>query len=154
MSIQLRECQASDSDILLLWRNSEKVRSVSRETKKISLSEHSDWFRDRLARVDLEPFWIVTLLGNSIGYIRFDKIPQIEKCLEISILLTEQNRSTGFGKIVLIESITKFQNRFTGEKIRATIKENNIQSIKLFESVGFEFVGVECEFSIYELCAE
>ena len=154
MSIQLRECRASDSDILLHWRNSEKVRTVSRHSKRISLREHSNWFRDRLARADLEPFWIVTILGDAIGYVRFDKILKKDNCFEISILLTEQNRSKGFGKIVLVESITKFQKKFPGGKILAIIKENNIQSIGLFESVGFEFVRVECEFSIYELCAK
>jgi L-amino acid N-acyltransferase YncA len=154
MSIQLRQCQESDSDILFHWRNSEKVRSISRQHKKISLREHSIWYRERLARADLEPFWIVTLLGNSIGYVRFDKIPQEEKGFEISILLNEENRSKGFGKIVLFESISKVKNMSFGEKIRALISENNTRSIKLFQSVGFECVGFECEFFIFELRAE
>lgn len=154
MSIQLRECRASDSDMLLLWRNSEPVRSISRQTKRIYESEHSAWFRDRLTRSDLEPFWIVTLLGTPIGYVRFDKNLQIGNGFEISILINEQNQHKGFGRTALNASITEFQKRFSGEKIYAIIREDNFQSIKLFKCVGFEYVALEREFCIYELCTE
>jgi L-amino acid N-acyltransferase YncA len=113
----------------------------SRRANKISISEHSEWLRSRIARNQLEPFWIVTLDGISTGYVRFERPVESKLEFEISIFIRSDFRNRGLGKEILNSSLRKMKEKFSGAEIFAYVHKENYASRGLFKSLNFELKG-------------
>ena len=136
MKLTARDLAFEDAELILLWRNSPEVRMISRETSLIPATEHYDWVRNWLNDENRGFFWIYSEAGNDVGYVRFDATA-VPKLFEISILIAENMRGRGLGKMMLEDSIKKFTSQCEGKFLRAVVRSSNTVSMRLFASVGF-----------------
>ena len=132
--MKIRNINQKDSKDLFEWRNNYESRKMSFGTKKITLEEHEKWFKESIKNPN-KNFYIGEYNGIKIGVCRFgfDKKKNIS---ETSININPDERGKGYGKKLLTNAIKTYLKNKSCTLI-AKIKEDNIISIKLFNSAGF-----------------
>lgn len=131
-NISLRHIN-KDDEIFTYQLASEKLtRMYSYNSEPISSQTHAQWFKEKLTNKNAK-YYICQLNNSPIGLLRFD-IKQ--NYILIGITLSIEHRGKGLAsKFIRKGSLIITQN--IGMIIMAHIKEDNITSIKAFESAGF-----------------
>jgi RimJ/RimL family protein N-acetyltransferase len=150
MDLILRNARLDDSTLLLAWRNSPDARKFSSSTEEISLESHRAWLKQRIARQDNEPFWIIELSHQLVGFIRLDLKRFSDSTFVISILIDNDFRGAGIGQaaLKLMQNSLGDSRRF---RVLAKVHKNNIASKSLFEKSGFTVSEIGLDFLEYEL---
>ena len=151
MNIQLRECTLLDAQAILNLRNANSARRYSKNSTEIALEEHTNWFRNRILRADLEPIWILEVEDRLAGVIRFDLIRDEESAFEVSIIVGEGQEGKGLGYLALTQAIQKLKSSFDPRELVAEIHEENVVSMRLFLKLGFRKDRRRKEFFILRL---
>jgi len=138
-----------DSRDIWSWRNDIQTRAMSITTGKISWESHSSWFKQSLLNPNrfLYVGWLAE--EDKIGMCRFD-IDNAANIAEISIILTPSMRGKNLSHILVAGAIKVFQLS-NSIPLNATIKKQNIASIKCFTKCGFVFDREDEEFNYYVL---
>jgi len=138
MEIVMRPVSLSDSELILRWRNSASARNVSQLGHKIEKSEHWEWFSSRLSRITSEPYWVMSIEGDCVGFVRLDLSDNFFNMFTVNIFVDSEFRHLGLGRSMLSLSFDSITDENKGHEFRAVIRKDNVGSIKLFESLGFE----------------
>ena len=150
MEIVKRPATQSDSELILMWRNSPSARKVSQSVNELSEVEHAIWFESRIDRLSSEPFWIMSKGGKDVGFVRLDFSDTKRDSFAVSIFVDPDFRAMGIGKQMLDLALDSVYAEHGICKYRAVIKRDNLSSIKLFESSGFElFMPIDDLFDEY-----
>ena len=83
---------------------------MSQNQELISPEIHENWFYVRQQEVLVQPFWMVELSNQAIGYVRADLIQP--KMFELSVLISSDFRSKGIGKRALELAITEIEQKY------------------------------------------
>ena len=154
MEIVKRPATRSDSELILRWRNSLSARKVSQSANELSEAEHAIWLESRIDRLSSEPFWIMSKGGKDVGFVRLDFSDTERDSFTVSIFVEPEFREVGIGKHMLELSLDSVYAEHAVYQYRAVIKRDNLGSIKLFESFGFElFKRVDDQFDEYRMTA-
>ena len=145
----MRPVSLSDSELILMWRNSASAANVSQLGREISQSEHQEWFSSRVSRISSEPFWIMASDGKCVGFVRLDLADNFYNIFTVSIFVDPEFRKLGVGKQMLGLSLGSVTTDNMGHDFRAVIRKDNFGSIKLFKLFGFEFF-VELDENFHE----
>jgi UDP-2,4-diacetamido-2,4,6-trideoxy-beta-L-altropyranose hydrolase len=134
---KLKFVRAKNKDVNLLfeWVNDPEVRAQSLSSNNITYEVHKNWFSKKLADKNCY-LYIVYNSNVPAGMIRFDVYNNEST---ISYLVDKLQRGRGIGSLVINEGIKQFKNdsHFTG-CLKATVKNTNTASLKIFENAGFE----------------
>ena len=132
----LRNAIKEDSQKLFNWRNDEETRQQSLSTALIEWSAHEQWLTKSLVNPDRTIF-IFEENGIPAGTCRIDR--EVEKdgreVFELSWTIAPKQRGKGLGKKMLGELLALETLR--GKLIKATIKSDNLASVKMVEKFGF-----------------
>jgi len=154
MDVVKRPVTLGDSELILAWRNVSSARKVSRTSGELSETKHRDWFESRIDRLSSEPFWIMSLGGRDVGFVRLDLSGTNDDIFAISIFVEPEFRAVGVGKQMLslaLNSIDVDQDRY---QFLAIIGRDNQGSIRLFKSFGFELcMRIDHQFDEYRMTA-
>ena len=142
--LKLRNPIVSDSGLILNWRNSKEVREMSQNQELISPEIHENWFYVRQQEVLVQPFWMVELSNQAIGYVRADLIQP--KMFELSVLISSDFRSKGIGKRALELAITEIEQKYKNFGLLARVHQENEASLRLFSALGFSEINTNCKF--------
>jgi UDP-2,4-diacetamido-2,4,6-trideoxy-beta-L-altropyranose hydrolase len=139
--VNIRNAEARDLKITFNWATNPIVRLFSFQKHAITLSEHSNWFNNKLR--DRTCYYFIAEYNKiSIGSIRFD-IDKGEAL--ISYLLDPKYHGKDLGSIILkkgIESLSNLKiNDHSITSIVGYVMPENIPSIRSFEKLGF----LECK---------
>ena len=144
--IKIRLATISDSKSLFNWRSDEISRAMFFNESSPSIEEHNIWLEKFLSNVDCT-LYIGELGDEKIGMCRFD-FKQSKRLAEVSINVSPTSRGRGLGKKLLFESIECYLGK-NKHNLLAKVKPNNLASLKIFDSVGFEsFASNEDEISL------
>lgn len=144
--IKIRLATISDSESLFDWRSDEISRAMFFNESSPSIEEHNLWLEKSLSNVD-RTLYIGELGDEKIGMCRFD-FKQSKRLAEVSINVSPTSRGRGLGKKLLFESIECYLGK-NKHNLLAKVKPNNLASLKIFDSVGFEsFASNEDEISL------
>ena len=132
--IKIRQADIGDCEMTYVWRNTESTRRYFFNPKAITLEEHHNWM-DSVLKDDNRFLLIAFDDDTPVGVIRFDCI---ESVAEISIYLDPEKTGCGYGKQLIVSACEwgKRNLKFLSF-MEAKILNENIASIKSFESVGF-----------------
>jgi RimJ/RimL family protein N-acetyltransferase len=127
----IRPATYQDSDDLFAWRNDAQTRAMSITSDEVKRSDHDRWYSATLSNPNR-----VLLIGEvdnkKIGMCRFD-IDEDTAC--VSINLNPLVRGKGMATPFLQKAIDTFWDEYQCD-LTATIKHDNIASMKCFEHVG------------------
>jgi len=134
--LELRPATAEDAEDLLLWRNDEVTRRMSRNTGMVAREDHLKWYASALSD-PAKLLLIGCVNGSAIGMARFDLLePGV---WEVSINLDPACRGRGLSRPLLAAALAAIAQR-QPTRVVARIKPFNAVSRHLFESLGFRLV--------------
>jgi len=141
MKVSLAQLERAYLPVMRDWRNSEEIRSRTREYSLLNMINQVDWFvkvsRDR----DNEMFAIHSGLPL-IGVCGLCHIDWVSKIAEVSVYIGDKSyRRKGVGTKVLRLLRDKAFNEFNLHKLWAEIYSNNSASAALFEKAGYILEG-------------
>ncbi len=149
--LQLREAEAKDEVLLLEWTNDPAVRRHAFTPGSIEPSSHSTWFRSRLADRDHYRIYIAEGdFGVPIGQVRFE-LGHGEWLISYSIDGMCRNR--GLGRRLLDQALYRLVREVGPSSFVGRVKNDNPSSLRVFQRLGFTFVGLgnettECRLSL------
>jgi hypothetical protein len=142
--MHIRPAVLDDALDLLCWRNDPLTRQMSRDSRVISESEHLRWYNRALGNPHIEMY--VGHMGNEkFGVCRFDLNPSesfSEVSLNVNPTMRGRNLSLGF----LSECICLYR-KHRSVRLKASINNKNIGSLKVFQGCGFLLTCERDEFS-------
>lgn len=136
-SLTIREGRLSDASVLFDWRNDERVRLVSRDSKTLSWDEHINWLQSSLANPKRKVY-VAQIGAAPVGTVRYDQSDADLNDWEISIALNPEHRGRGLGG-ALLAAADRLLRETLGFPIliRAVVRTENNASNRLFETSGY-----------------
>ena len=145
--MKITKASNNDSLDIFQWRNDPLTRQNSVNTSTVSLKDHNQWFNEVLNSRNTE---LLIGIENSIkvGVCRFC-LNNLSNSVEVSINLNPLMRGKRISKKLLEESINYYLKN-NKVMLTATIRINNIPSIKIFEELNFIKTKSTDSFNYYE----
>ena len=145
--MKITKASNNDSLDIFQWRNDPLTRQNSINTDPVSLEDHKQWFNEVLNSRNTE---LLIGIKDSIkvGVCRFS-FNNLSNSVEVSINLNPLMRGKRISKKLLEESINYYLKN-NKVMLTATIRIDNIPSIRIFEELNFiKIKSIEC-FNYYE----
>lgn len=141
--IKLRTATEADAKTLFHWRNDPVTRAMFCNGDLVQWDLHLVWLRDVLARSDRR-LLVASVNGMNIGTVRFDIF---EEESELSWTIAPEQRGRGFGSMMVARAV-----QIAPEKVlRANIKSENTQSIRIAIKSGFIYEGIANGLNVWRL---
>lgn len=140
-----------DSQRIWQWRNDPVTRAMSVTTEEIPWERHRAWY----AQAAADPSRVLLLASEgeaAVGMVRFDLRALADA--EVSINLNPQVRGSGQGRRVLAAACRWGFSALHRDCIYATIKPDNLRSIRTFEATGFVLIESTALLLTYRLLPE
>ena len=138
--IELRYASTADEKRILIWRNTSQVRAASISSEKISPRKHHQWFQQKLGDKNCA-LLIAESRHGAVAVLRYDLFPN-KSCALVSIFLTPAVMGSGLGSEVLKAGTVWLRRKFKKvRRINATIRVENIASIRSFLAAGYRKTG-------------
>ncbi len=151
MHVQLRYAEIKDEILLLEWANDPAVRRHAFISGRIEPQSHSVWFQNRLTDRDRCRIYIAEDdFGVPIGQVRFE-LGHGEWLISYSIDGMCRNR--GLGRRLLDQALYCLVREVGPSSFVGRVKNDNPSSLRVFQRLGFTFVGlgnetIECRLSL------
>lgn len=127
----LREAVIDDAELLYTWVTEKTVRKNSIDEHSISWENHLLWFKNKLADPSSSIYILETKRNfYPLGQIRIDLN---DAFWSIDYSIDVRFRGTGLGK----EIIKQLMQKYPRYNYRAIVKNQNVASRKVFNSLGF-----------------
>lgn len=147
-NIRLVEASIDDLEITYKWATDPIVRRYAISKSEITFPEHRRWFEDKLKDHGCI-LYIAEFKGQKIGSFRFD-IKENGVAI-LSYLLDPDYHGKGLGRKLLIKGIKKAKSHPAINALYGEVMEQNIPSVTLFESLGFQRIGLKHGLIKYQL---
>jgi UDP-2,4-diacetamido-2,4,6-trideoxy-beta-L-altropyranose hydrolase len=138
--LRIRPAHLEDAELLWRWANDPVVRANSFNHESISLSDHIEWYRKKLASPDT-CIWILELDRVPVGQIRYDRIGL--DMADIGFSVVHRYRGRGLGTSALFLSSRLACEKLQVKRLRGIAFSSNNPSARAFTKAGFECVGQE-----------
>ena len=151
--IHLRALEPEDIEILEKIENNSHYWNYSNQTEPFSryiLKQFINQQKQDIFEVRQKRFAISLETLNTLGFVDIFDFEPMHRRAGIGIFILDEYRRNGIGKksVTLIgEYAKKYLNL---NCIYANIAKENIPSINLFESCGYEKIGLKKEWNFYE----
>lgn len=138
-----------DSKVIWEWRNNSHTREMSIDSNFVNWDDHEVWFEKSLNNKNrfLYVGSHLEFKGILVGMSRFD-FNEHSNSAEVSINLNPDMRNKGLSAPLLLASIEEFK-KYKKSLLTATVKKENLASIKCFEKCGFQLVRQDEVFNFY-----
>lgn len=138
--LQVRPARLQDVELLWQWANDPVVRANSFRSEFISLEDHIEWYREKLASSDT-CIWILELDRVPVGQIRYDRVDS--DMADIGFSVAQRYRGRGLGTSALLLSSRPACEKLQVRHLRGVVFCSNEPSMRAFIKAGFECVGQE-----------
>lgn len=143
--IILRAVEPKDVDLLYLWENNSENWQISNTTipySKEILRQFVEAPQDIYASKQLRLMITLTNTDQTVGAVDLFNFDPKNQNASVGILIDESFRKNQFA-FEALNLLKSYALNVVGiRNLSATILENNLPSLKLFEKCGFELVGV------------
>ena len=120
-------------DAKRIWeiRNHPASRQESLNQKEISLNDHFDWFKNKYFENHNNACFVLEHQEMIVGYCRLDSD---NNSYIVSIAIDPDYHGQGLGTILLSKSLRQLN---TDKIVLATVRKDNLASLRIFEKNGF-----------------
>jgi len=131
---RLRKTKTDDLMLYFKWANEPQTRLQSFSSKPIALSEHQNWFENKISSPTCH-LYLLEYKGIPAGQIRFD----IETKAVLSYSIAPEARGKGLSIYLLEKGVEQFKkDRQEKIPIVGFVKEQNIPSNRAFTKLGYQ----------------
>jgi UDP-4-amino-4,6-dideoxy-N-acetyl-beta-L-altrosamine N-acetyltransferase len=138
---RLRLLTEEDLDMVLAWRNSDRIRSVMYSDHIITPGEHKRWF-DRLEQTSSAVHLIFEFNSRPIGTVYYTDIDTVNRKCFWGFYLGEEGLPYGIGMLM---GILGLEYAFVTLQIRKLCGETfafNTRGVEFFRKLGFRQEGL------------
>lgn len=134
-----RRARMADADLLWWWANDPETRQNSFNKSPIAYHEHLAWLGRQF--MSMPPsIWIFSDGDSPVGQVRFELSGQVA---EIHLSVAPECRGRSYGKAMLRRAIRLLREEKGADvRLRASVLDHNLSSLRLFKACGFQEVGV------------
>ncbi len=152
-NIKLRAMEPSDIDLMYEWENDPDTWQYSNTQTPFSrfhleqyiINSHSDIYTDKQLRL-----MIVNKKYDTIGCVDLFEFDPKNKKAGLGILIAKPFRSKGHASETLDVIIKYCYTTLELHQLYCNITEENVKSMRLFKSKGFEVVGLKKDWILHE----
>ena len=134
--LKLRKASRNDARLTYDWFLDKKIREFSYSRSKVTFSEHSLWFEEKLKSKHCL-YLIAETADSCTGSIRGDLS---NAGIVISFLVDSSHHGFGLGKSLLKEGVEVLKQNWPSHPIIAYVQPENKASRGIFESLNFRMV--------------
>ncbi|MFI3279528.1 MAG: GNAT family N-acetyltransferase [Rikenellaceae bacterium] len=149
--VTLRAVEPSDIDLLYAWENDTDIWGVSGTTSPFSHhtlslfieAQRHDIFASRQMRLI-----ICTLEGDAVGALDLFEFEPLHQRAGVGIMVASEYQRCGYAADALL-SVERYVADFLRvRQLWCNIEEDNVASLALFSSLGYERVGVKRDWNV------
>ncbi|WP_162917702.1 GNAT family N-acetyltransferase, partial [Dongia deserti] len=131
--MKLRRATMDDALDVLAWRNDPDSVTASKSGRPIGQAEHLKWFPNAI-RSSRHLILIAEEDSHKLGVVRFD---QMADYWLVSINMSPAVRGKGHGRKALSQAIDLLRADAGPCRLLAEVKDDNVPSLRLFDTLGF-----------------
>jgi UDP-2,4-diacetamido-2,4,6-trideoxy-beta-L-altropyranose hydrolase len=136
--LHIRQAKLTDIDLIFEWSNDQLVREQSFHSDVISYVPHCEWFKNKLTD-KTALIYIVEADGEPASMLRIDV--KTNNAV-IGVVIGKEFRGEGLASISISKGVAEYF-KSNSLPILASIKKQNIASIKAFKKAGFSYLRDE-----------
>jgi len=136
----LRPVEERDLELLLAWRNSERIRSNMYTDHVITREEHLRWF-ERLQSEQLALSLVFEISGKPVGIVNVSRMDRVNNTCHWGFYLGETDAPRGCGTIMGILGLEYLFEKLNIRKVIGEAFAFNQASIAFHEKLGFSREG-------------
>lgn len=140
MQYQLRPLNEDDLDIVLEWRNSDRIRNNMYNDRIILAEEHKNWFH-RIVQKDNESYLLFRINNVPTGLVYFNDIDLKHKHCLWGFYIGDPQAPKGSGTILGLLGLDFVFSTFDMIKVYGDVLSYNSPSLKFHEKLGFTNEG-------------
>ncbi|MDG1394641.1 MAG: GNAT family N-acetyltransferase [Flavobacteriaceae bacterium] len=151
--VNLRALELKDLTFLYTIENDESLWELSQTKTPFSkdiLQKYLETAQKNPQKIKQLRLVITSKTNEPIGFIDLFELDSENKRAGVSIVILNLHRRNGFGKEALSLLIQYSFNTLGLHQVYSNVLEDNNASICLFESVGFEKIGLKNDWRLYE----
>ena len=151
--INLRALMLEDLAFLYAIENDESLWELSQIQTPFSkdvLQKYLETAQNDIKQLKQLRLVITSKTNAPLGFIDLFDFDSLNKHAGVSIVLTDEHRGKGYGKEALKLLMDYSFNDLGLHQLYSNVLEDNTASIGLFESVGFEKVGLKKKWRFYK----
>lgn len=141
--IYLRPIEDADTDNIVRWRNSERVRSNFIYQRPFTKEGHRQWMETKVAAGEVVQFVICLKdTGEPVGSVYFRDIDKENKKAEYGIFIGEESAAgKGIGTETARLAVAYARDELKLHKLMLRVFADNISAVKSYERAGFVTEG-------------
>ena len=142
--VLIRPVEFSDAPLLMNWENDPEIMKVSDRTDTYTFEEITQLIDSSIEfRRTEQQRWMIETMGDyrAIGTVDVFNHSLNERRLSIGILIQEQSdrgKGYAFEAISLVHEVLKSWGM---ERVDSLVEKDNIASLKLFKSLGYNYLS-------------
>ncbi len=151
--LQIREAQEADVELYFNWANDPETRANAINQDPILYNSHVQWYNGKIKSAQ-SYLYLLSLQDAPVGQVRFDAEGD---AFLIDYSVAPEHRGLGLGRSGLIKAIEQLKKAESAAPLllKALVKDTNVASKAVFESLHFKRTGHESinqeDYTQYEL---
>lgn len=139
LQIYLRPITMEDTDRIVAWRNSERVRRNFIYQALFTRESHESWMRNQVARGEVIQFIICEKeSGRAVGSVYFRDIDSLNKKAEYGIFIGEADAAgRGIGSEAAQLAVDYARDVMKLHKLMLRVFADNVGAVKSYQKAGF-----------------
>ena len=133
---RLRPMNEEDLELVLLWRNSEKIRSNMYRDKVISIEEHRAWFK-KVTHENGSLHFIFEYKGKPVGVVNANQIDMTNMRCVWGFYIGDEEAPKGCGSAMGYLALDYLFDKLGMHRIIGEVIEFNEASLKYHKKLGF-----------------
>ena len=144
--IRLRAIEADDAQTFYNWNlDSERARFLDFVWPPSSLASVQAWVETQSKKNHLEEdrfFWVIEdLLGNPVGTISTHNCNSRSGTFSYGVDIAAPHRRKGYAREAILHVLKYYFEELRYQKVTVNVHSENLDSIRLHESLGFHLEG-------------
>lgn len=153
MRLTLRPIESGDTDLIVLWRNSQEVHPYFLMKEQLTREAHEKWLNNEIARGEAVQFIIFDKeLGQDVGSVYLRDIDRIALRAEFGIYLGDiKARGRGLGSEACSLILDYAWMELGLDQVFLRVKSDNSAAIKSYLNSGFSLMeaGQVIDFGLF-----
>lgn len=136
----IRPLEEKDLEMVLAWRNSERVHSKMLTDHKITWQEHFSWFQ-RTKENPVKRNLIFEYQGRPVGYIGYTEYDEEKMCCSPGVYLGETDVPAEAGIVLLHMSVEYAFTTLHMKRLETSVFKNNRPSMVISKYLGYQEIS-------------
>lgn len=138
---KLSPINKDDLELVLKWRNLEKIRKNMINNQIISWEAHCAWFENLQNRSDREIF-LFSIENKKVGIVSFVDINLDNRNCSWGFYIGEETAPKGAGTVMVYHALNYMFDNYDLHKIKAEVLEFNKASVEFHKNLKYRMTGV------------